>query len=259
MSNAAAGSPASFAATRRPVLLNALQVGLPAIALLVMLAIIFSIRPAAMSYFGFNLLFKLSVPLVFAALAQMMVIMLGDIDLSNGAFVGLITCITALYLQDATAVALLCYLVLVVAYAGFGLLIHTRQLPSIIVTLGMSFIWLGIAVILLPAPGGTAPTWLASFMSWQPPLMPLSIWLALLAALAGHLVISRSSYGTVLRGAGDNPRSIERSGWSIVGIRVAVYAAAGLLACLAGLTLTGLTTSGMPMSRRPTHCSVSAR
>jgi ribose transport system permease protein len=221
-----------------------LQVGLPAIALLVMLAIIFSIRPAAMSYFGFNLLFKLSVPLVFAALAQMMVIMLGDIDLSNGAFVGLITCITALYLQDATAVALLCYLVLVVAYAGFGLLIHTRQLPSIIVTLGMSFIWLGIAVILLPAPGGTAPTWLASFMSWQPPLMPLSIWLALLAALAGHLVISRSSYGTVLRGAGDNPRSIERSGWSIVGIRVAVYAAAGLLACLAGLTLTGLTTSG---------------
>jgi ribose transport system permease protein len=81
-------------------------------------------------------------------------------------------------------------------------------------------------------------------MSWQPPLMPLSIWLAVLAALAGHLVISRSSYGAVLRGAGGNPRAVERAGWSVVGIHVAVYASAGLLACLAGLTLTGLTTSG---------------
>jgi ribose transport system permease protein len=197
-----------------------------------------------MSYFGVHLLFKLSVPLVFAALAQMMVIMLGDIDLSNGAFVGLITCVTALYLSDAPAFAVLCYLVLIAAYAGFGLLIHSRQLPSIIVTLGMSFIWLGMAVILLPAPGGSAPAWLAGFMSWQPPLVPLSIWLALLAALAGHLVISRSSYGAVLRGAGGNPRAVERAGWSVIGIRVAVYAAAGLLACLAGLTLTGLTTSG---------------
>lgn len=244
MSDAAARVPARFSSQARPALLNALQVGLPAIALLVMLAIIFSIRPAAMSYFGVHLLFKLSVPLVFAALAQMMVIMLGDIDLSNGAFVGLITCVTALYLSDAPAFAVLCYLVLIAAYAGFGLLIHSRQLPSIIVTLGMSFIWLGMAVILLPAPGGSAPAWLAGFMSWQPPLVPLSIWLALLAALAGHLVISRSSYGAVLRGAGGNPRAVERAGWSVIGIRVAVYAAAGLLACLAGLTLTGLTTSG---------------
>ncbi|RVA04927.1 ABC transporter permease, partial [Mesorhizobium sp. M7A.F.Ca.CA.002.05.1.1] len=244
MSDAAARVPARSPSNPRSALLNAMQVGLPAIALLVMLAIIFSIRPAAMSYFGFHLLFKLSVPLVFAALAQMMVIMLGDIDLSNGAFVGLITCVTALYLGDAPAIAALCYIVLIAAYAGFGLLIHARQLPSIIVTLGMSFIWLGIAVILLPAPGGSAPAWLAAFMSWQPPLMPLSIWLAALAALAGHLVISRSSYGVVLRGAGGNPRAVERAGWSVIGIRVAVYAVAGLLACLAGLTLTGLTTSG---------------
>jgi len=243
MTEIAATRPSRPAAGTRP-LLNALQVVLPAIALLAMITIIFSIRPAAMSYFGFNLLFKLSVPLVLAALAQMMVIMLGDIDLSNGAFVGLITCVTALYLQDWPALTVLAYLSGVAAYAGFGLLIHLRQLPSIIVTLGMSFIWLGIAVILLPAPGGVAPAWLTDFMSWQPPVMPLPIWLALIAAVIGHLVVTRSSYGAVLRGAGGNPRAVERAGWSITGIRVAVYAAAGLLACLAGLTLTGLTTSG---------------
>jgi len=230
---------------RGPARLSAaLEVGLPALALAVMLAVIFAIRPAAMSYFGFTLLFKLSIPLVFAALAQMAIIMLGDIDLSNGAFVGLITCITALFLRDAPAFAVCAYFLSIAAYGAFGLLIHVRALPSIIVTLGMSFIWLGAAVILLPAPGGAAPTWLSGFMSWQPPLLPLPIWSALVAALAGHLVVTRSSYGAVLRGAGGNPRAMARAGWSILRIRVAVYAAAGLLACLSGIMLTGLTTSG---------------
>ncbi|WP_245501349.1 ABC transporter permease [Lichenibacterium minor] len=209
-----------------------------------MLAVIMHIRPTAMSYFGFTLLFKLATPLVFAALSQMLVITLGDIDLSNGSFVGLVTCVTALFLADAPVEALLLYVLAVAAYAAFGLLIHVQRLPSIIVTLGMSFIWLGLAVILLPSPGGAAPAWLNAFMNWRPPLLPLPIWIALLAALAGHLVVTHSSYGAVLRGAGANPRAVERAGWSLLGIRAAVYAAAGSLAVLSGLALTGLTTSG---------------
>ncbi len=224
----------------------AMQVGLPAVALVIMLAVIFWIRPAAMSYFGVTLLFKLAVPLMFAALAQMLVIMLGDIDLSIGSFVGFVTCVTALYLDTAPMLALAIYVASIGVYAFVGLLIHVRQLPSIIVSLGMSFIWLGVAIIILPAPGGAAPAWLSGFMAWRPPLVPLPVILAALAALVGHIVISRSSYGAVLRGAGGNPRAIQRAGWSITGIRTAVYAAAGLLGLIAGITLTGLTTSGDP-------------
>lgn len=222
------------------------DIGLPAIALVIMLAVIFWIRPAAMSYFGVTLLFKLAVPLMFAALAQMLVIMLGDIDLSIGSFVGFVTCVTALYLDNAPMLALAIYVASVGVYALVGLLIHVRQLPSIIVSLGMSFIWLGVAIIILPAPGGAAPAWLSGFMAWRPPFVPLPVILAALAALVGHIVISRSSYGAVLRGAGGNPRAIQRAGWSITGIRTAVYAAAGLLGLIAGITLTGLTTSGDP-------------
>lgn len=237
-------APATSA--RRAWLTAALQVGLPAFTLVLMLIVIFWIRPSAMSYFGFTLLFKLATPLVFAALAQMLIIMLGDIDLSNGAFVGLITCITALHLDAAPMLAILLYVVTIAVYAGIGLLIHVRQLPSIIVTLGMSFIWLGTAIMVLPSPGGTAPAWLAGFMNWRPPFIPLPILLAIVAAAVGHLVITRSSYGAVLRGVGANPRAIERAGWSTTHIRIFVYAAAGALACLAGISLTGLTTSGDP-------------
>ena len=233
-------------ASRVPRLRGAVQAGLPIAALAIMLAIIFWIRPAAFSFFGFTLLFRFAVPLVFAALSQMLVIMLGDIDLSNGSFVGLTTCVTALYLERAPAEAVLTYVVMVAVYAAFGVLIYLQRLPSIIVTLGMSFIWLGVSIILLPSPGGSAPDWLSGFMSWRPPLLPLPIWIAILAAGAGHVCITRSSYGAVLRGAGANPRAVERAGWSLIGIRVATYAAAGLLALVAGLTLTGLTTSGDP-------------
>ena len=34
------------------------------------------------------------------------------------------------------------------------------ELPSLIVTLGMSFIWLGAAILVLSSPGGAAPPWL---------------------------------------------------------------------------------------------------
>lgn len=237
---------ASYGAIRRSWLRDTSQVSLPVAALLMMLAIIFWIRPSAFSYFGFTLLFKLATPLVFASLSQMLIIMLGDIDLSNGSFVGLFNCVTVLYLGDRPIVAILIYLAAIAVYAGFGWLIYQRQLPSIIVTLGMSFIWLGAAIILLPSPGGSAPEWLSHLMSWRAPLVPLPIWMALLAAVAGHLVITRSAFGPVLRGAGANPKAVERAGWSLLSVRLAVYSVAGLLAAAAGLLLTGITTSGDP-------------
>ena len=54
-----------------------------------------------------------------------------------------------------------------------GALIELRQLPSIVVTLGMSFVWLGLAVMVLPTPGGKAPDWVRSLMTLKPWLVPV--------------------------------------------------------------------------------------
>ena len=132
----------------------------------------------------------------------------------------------------------------VLAYAAVGALIEWRRLPSIVVTLGLSFVWLGLAVTLLPTPGGKAPAWLAQLMQWKPPGAPLAIWVAAALCLVGWLIVSRSAVGVVVRGAGGNARALRRAGWSLIGIRVGVYAAAGVLGVLSGLSLLGLTTSG---------------
>jgi len=128
-------------------------------------------------------------------------------------------------------------------YALAGALIEARQLPSIVVTLGLSFVWLGCAVLLLPTPGGTAPEWLREAMRWRTPLLPLPIWMAIVTAIAGHLLITRSAFGTLVRGLGGNPGAIARAGWNMVRVRAGVYAIAGLFGVCAGLMLVGQATS----------------
>ena len=101
----------------------------------------------------------------------------------------------------------------------------------------------GDAVLLLPTPGGTAPEWLQWAVRFKAPLVPLPIWVALLAAVLGHALITRSAFGTLARGLGGNAAAVGRAGWSLVRIRCGVYAVAGLFGVCAGLMLVGQTTS----------------
>jgi ribose transport system permease protein len=216
---------------------------LPVLSLTVLLAAVFYLQPRAMSYFGLNLLFNLAVPIALATIAQMMVIMVNDIDLSIGTFVSFIACVTATYLHDAPLIGVLILALSILAYAAVGALIEFRQLPAIVVTLGMSFIWGGLAVLLLPSPGGSAPGWIRTLMTVKPPLVPMAVLACLLIAAVSHVLIMRSSTGTLLRGVGGNTMAIRRAGWSVIRLKAGAYALAGTFGVLSGMCLVGLTTS----------------
>lgn len=223
-----------------PRLLRAL---LPPLSLAVLLAAIFYLQPRTMSYFGLNLLLNLAVPIALATIAQMFILCVNEIDLSIGGFVSLSACITATWLHDTPLLGVAALLALIAAYAAMGALIHWRQLPSIVVTLGMSFVWLGLAVLVLPTPGGKAPDYIRALMTLKPPYVPFPIIAAVVLALVVHFGLMRSAYGTVLRGAGGNPRSLERAGWSLIRLKTTMFALAGLFGVLSGMALVGLTTS----------------
>lgn len=220
------------------------RLALPVLSLAVLVAAVFWLQPRAMSYVGVNLLFNLAVPIALATVAQMVVIMVGDIDLSMGAFVSLVACITAAILPVNPVLGALMLAGCVLAYAALGALIEARSLPAIVVTLGMSFVWGGAAVLILPSPGGTAPGWLTWVMKAKPPLVPMAIVASVLIAAVAHLVIMRSSFGVRLRALGGNARALSRAGRSTVALRAWAYALAGLFAVLSGMALVGLTTSG---------------
>jgi ribose transport system permease protein len=173
----------------------------------------------------------------------MMIIMVNDIDLSVGTFVSFVACVTATFLNDAPLVGVAILLASILAYAAIGALIHIRQLPAIVVTLGMSFVWGGLAVLLLPSPGGAAPTWIRTVMTVKPPLVPMAVVACVLIAGLTHLLIMRSSTGTLLRAVGGNAQAVARSGWSVTKLKAGAYALAGFFGVLAGVCLVGLTTS----------------
>jgi ribose transport system permease protein len=212
-------------------------------ALAALLAGVFYMQPRAASYNGLNLLLNLAVPIALATIAQMLIMAVNDLDLSMGAFVSFVACVTATYLKDAPALGLLILAASVVIYAGLGVIIHLRNLPAIVVTLGMSFVWTGLAVLILPAPGGSSPDWLRGLMTVKPPLVPMAIVASVLIALVAHLLVMRSTLGVRIRALGGNARTVARSGTSVIATRAVAYTLAAVFAILAGMALVGLTTS----------------
>lgn len=220
-----------------------LRLLVPAVALAVLLIAVFWLQPRTMSYTGLNLLFNLAVPIALATIAQMLIMMVNDLDLSMGTFVSFVACVTATFLQSDPLIGTLILAGCVASYGVLGVLIYVRNLPSIVVTLGMSFVWGGLAVLLLPAPGGTAPEWIRTIMTAKPPFVPMAIIASIIIAAVGHWLVMQSSFGAVLRAVGGNERMVQRAGWSVLRARAAAYLLAGFFAVLAGMSLVGLTTS----------------
>ncbi len=242
MTGAAAASPSSRASGAD--FRRGLRAALPALSLALVIAAIAWLNPRAISYFGFTLMLNLAIPIALATMAQMFVIAGNDLDLSIGTFVGFVSCVSATWLQRrAAGSALSTLLGCVGVYAALGALIYLRNLPSIVVTLGMSFVWQGLAILLLPKPGGKAPVWLQAIMGVKPPFVPFPIVAAVVIAAVGWFGLMRTSYGAILRGAGGNAVAIGRAGWSLLKAKVTLFALAGLFGVLSGMALIGITTS----------------
>ncbi len=226
-----------------PALLRRLRSLLPAFVLALLLLAAASLSSRAISYIGFTLMLNLAVPIALATVAQVMFLAINDLDLSIGAYAGFVACVGATSLHDHPLLAIATLAGGVGIYAALGALITWRALPAVVVTLGMSFVWLGLAILVLPEPGGNAPDWLSNAMGWHPPAIPLPILFSIAIAVAAHLILIRSSWGTALRGMGGNSRALARTGWSVMRARVILYTLAGIFGALSGLALVGITTS----------------
>jgi ribose transport system permease protein len=222
---------------------RSLRSALPAVSLVIVLAAIGWFNPRAISYFGLNLMLNLAVPIALATLAQMCVMATNELDLSIGAFVGFVACVTATYMSAAPLLAAAMLLGGVLVYMAAAAIIHLRNVPSIVATLGLSFFWAGLAVLIRPTPGGAAPEFLRHLMGWKAPFVPMPILLAVVFGLGVHFLLMKTTYGSILRGVGGNPRAIRRAGWSILKAKMAMFGLAAIFGILAGMLLVGVSSS----------------
>ncbi len=221
--------------------LNALSL-MPFITASLMLAVIGLLNRNAVSLLGFDLLMTAAVPLALVSLAQLFVVGGSEIDLGIGAFASLISVIAATYLVSDPGIGCAFLVLALTAYMSFGLLIQMRSIPSIIVTLGASFVWLGTGYTLQQTPGGSSPDWLASaaaFSLFGVPASALSLILAAVIAAA----INASRRGVVLRGFGANSLCMTQSGWSPSTAALVRYGISGLFGSAAGLAMTAINTA----------------
>ena len=194
--------------------------------------------------FGLGLILTLAPVLVIAAIAQMFIVSVGDIDLGVGAFMGLIGVVAATTLGTDPLLGVALIIGLVIVYPLLAWLLRVRQFPALVATLAMSFVYTGLALTILPNRGGEVPVWLTTFSRTNVPVVPFPIVLLVVIGLAGWFIIERTALGTRIRALGSNPAALEWSGWNVTIVKISAYALAGTSAAIAGLMFAGIATSG---------------
>jgi ribose transport system ATP-binding protein len=210
---------------------------IPFLGLALLVALMASRNPLVLSSFGMQLLLAPAVVLVLVALAQMFVVGGSEIDLGVGGFVSMVNVISATLLVTQPVLGSAMLAGGLAGYALLAVLIQVRAIPAIVVTLGASFIWVGIGRTIQPSPGGSAPDWLRGLFDWAVPGLPTPLVLILVVGLVAF-VINRLPLGVVLRGFGSAPEALARLGWSPVRYAIWRYLIAGGFALTAGLYLT---------------------
>jgi ribose transport system permease protein len=204
-------------------------------------------------------------PLALAAVAQAIVVMSGGIDLSIGSIMALVNVVAAVLMagqseEFGVVVVVGCLVLGLVLGAVNGSLIVVTRVPDIVVTLAMSFVWAGCALIVLATPGGASAKWLMELVSGSlgSPWIPRAAVALLLVVAVVWLPVRRTRFGLSLYAIGSNRLAAFRSGVPVGRTRILAYMLMGFFAALAGLSVTASTGIGTPVPGPYTLMSVAA-
>jgi ribose transport system permease protein len=230
--------------------------------LLVLLLIASKIIQPTFGVSGLDSLARAALPYALATLGMAVVVIAGGIDLSMASMMAVASVTAAVLMAGATdgqsALVVVFVLALGAAMGAInGSLIVITRVPDIVVTLSMLFVWQGVALLILNAPGGGAAPWLrnlivggvtlpgipAALTQWLPKAV---VFLVLCLAII-WLPIRRSKLGLMFYAIGSDPLAAFRSGVPVGRTRIAAYTVCGLFAALGGLSVTMSTGIGEPI------------
>lgn len=198
---------------------------------------------------------KNSLPLIYLALGQAIIVIGGGIDLSLGALLLLTNTIAARFMDGQPLVIVILIALATIALIALlnglvGYIINRSGVPDIVVTLATSYIWSGLALWVLPSPGGgTAPEmrWLFTGSTagvggnyFVPILM------GLIPAFIIYYISRRTRLGLSIYALGSSSVAARLAGLDVERAKLASYAIGGAMAALAGLATVAITGTGDP-------------
>lgn len=212
-----------------------------------LLAINIFLTPGRFTPAALGVTLGLAAPLLLAAAASTPCVLGGGggIDISVGPFMGLINVLIVQFLildnGMSSPFVVIPFIILVGILSGLlnGFLAVIVRVQPIVATLGTYLIYTGLTIYIMPSPGGSIPEWIAGFSSVT------SIVLIAVVAL-GWWGITRLPYYEHLMATGGDARATFTSGVQISVVRILAYIITGIIAAIAGLSLTALLGSADP-------------
>ncbi|MBZ9919616.1 MULTISPECIES: ABC transporter permease [unclassified Mesorhizobium] len=197
----------------------------------------------------FNLVAQ-AMPLVIAAVGQLVVVLVGGLDLSVGSVISFTTAVLAL---DQPAIVLIPAVFVLAAFIGLinGLAITRFNVHPIIATLSTQYIVLGITRILRPVSGGTVPEIVIAAVSGSFLGIPYPVFWGIVVMLLAWKLLYGSRYGLHLFAIGGGIASGAESAARNFGVSdrrniILAYVVCSCFAAVAGVFLAGRIVSGDP-------------
>lgn len=187
----------------------------------------------------------------FIVLPMVLVMIMGDIDISVGSTVALSAVIMAdLYTMGVPMVPAMLICLATGTMCGFlngWLIVRYKELSSVIITLATMIIYRGIAYILLEdqAAGGF-PAWFSNLGWGYVGGVPIILLVFILFAVAFCLLLHKTVLGRQIYAIGSNVISSRYSGVPVDRIKILVFTLAGFMAAVAALFLTARMGSTRP-------------
>jgi ribose transport system permease protein len=189
-----------------------------------------------------------ALPLALVAAGETFVILTNGIDLSTGAVVTLsnVTCAVVAGKGHGVLAVVLALVAGLAAGLLNGLIVSFSGIAPLIATLATGSIFTGLALIVLPTPGGSVPMWLSNVTAGDVHSIPVAVFWLAAGIVTGWAILHRLPFGIRLQALGGSESASWSAGVNVVGIRILAYVASGLYSSLAGVVLAGLTQSGDP-------------
>lgn len=222
----------------------------PALLLLVLfLALNGAMNPGILNWYFFEGFILSNTPIICVTIGVSVVLITGGMDISLGSIVSMVNAIVVVLSargMDFNLVLAIALLAAVVAGALNGLVVAFVRVTPLLATFATSSVFAGIALWILPTPGGMIPM---SYVNWYGDYtlgIPRTVFFILLP-LALWLLFRSTPRGTEYYATGMDAKKAYASGAPVAWFQFSAYTFAGFAAGVGSLALTGYIGSGDPL------------
>jgi ribose transport system permease protein len=222
------------------------------IALIVVLAVFGIAHPAFFDWQSLRDVLQSAVPYGLLAMGASFLIMMGQLDLSVGAIVGLTIVVTSL-VMNAGLTPWIAALIGLFSSVGMGLvnafLVQAIAIPALLATLAMGFVYSGLANGIANSAPVTLDSTRGTFfngLGGEALGLPVSVWALVIVTIVLTGVLRFTPFGYRTRSIGSNPEAAQFSGISIPRVKVQAFVLAALLSGLAAVLYLAFFQDGDP-------------